>query len=128
MKVKEVNPKGLAERMQVKTLCIEPGSPWENGYIESFNGKLRAELLNRGRRLQRAPLVARWVEANSTGGKSIGGRSKCTPASSIVGLLSNIFLIFLTTHSPYLDCEHRNRSSVNSFCGEFNRLPFFADA
>jgi transposase InsO family protein len=29
-----------------KTLYIEPGSPWENGYIESFNGKLRDELLN----------------------------------------------------------------------------------
>ncbi len=26
---------------------IEPGSPWENGYIESFNGKLRDELPNR---------------------------------------------------------------------------------
>ena len=33
--------------MGVKTLFIEPGSPWENGYIESFNGKLRDELLNR---------------------------------------------------------------------------------
>jgi len=31
----------------VRTLFIEPGSPWENGYIESFNGKLRDELLNR---------------------------------------------------------------------------------
>ena len=30
----------------VNTLFIEPGSPWENGYIESFNGKLRDELLN----------------------------------------------------------------------------------
>ena len=30
----------------VKTLYIEPGSPWENGYVESFNGKLRDELLN----------------------------------------------------------------------------------
>ena len=28
------------------TLFIEPGSPWENGFIESFNGKLRDELLN----------------------------------------------------------------------------------
>ena len=28
------------------TLFIEPGSPWENGYIESFNGKMRDELLN----------------------------------------------------------------------------------
>jgi len=31
----------------VKTLFIEPGSPWENGYNESFNGKLRDEVLNR---------------------------------------------------------------------------------
>jgi len=29
------------------TLYIEPGSPWENGYNESFNGKLRDECLNR---------------------------------------------------------------------------------
>jgi len=33
-------------RLGVKTLFIERGSPWENGYIESFNGKLRDELLN----------------------------------------------------------------------------------
>ena len=30
----------------IKTLYIEPGSPWENGYVESFIGKLRDELLN----------------------------------------------------------------------------------
>ena len=34
------------KRLAVKTLFIEPGSPWENGYVESFNGKLRDELLN----------------------------------------------------------------------------------
>ena len=34
-------------RLGVKTMFIEPGSPWENGYIESFNGKLRDELLSR---------------------------------------------------------------------------------
>ena len=33
-------------RVSVQTLFIEPGSPWENGYIESFNGKLRDELLD----------------------------------------------------------------------------------
>jgi len=33
-------------RVGVKTLFIEPGSPWENGYCESFNGKLRDERLN----------------------------------------------------------------------------------
>ncbi len=34
------------EKVGVHTLFIEPGSPWENGYVESFNGKLRDELLN----------------------------------------------------------------------------------
>ncbi len=47
------NPEFTAKRVRdwlaelgVKTLFIEPGSPWENGYIESFNGKLRDELLS----------------------------------------------------------------------------------
>ena len=35
------------KRLKVGTLFIDPGSPWENGYNESFNGKLRDELLNR---------------------------------------------------------------------------------
>ncbi len=34
------------KRLEVTTTYIEPGSPWENGYIESFNGKMRDELLN----------------------------------------------------------------------------------
>ena len=35
------------KQLHVKPLFIEPGSPWENGYIESFNGKMRDELLAR---------------------------------------------------------------------------------
>ena len=35
------------EALAVQTLFIEPGSPWENGYVESFNGKLRDKLLDR---------------------------------------------------------------------------------
>jgi transposase InsO family protein len=34
------------DKLGTKTLYIAPGSPWENGYCESFNGKLRNELLN----------------------------------------------------------------------------------
>jgi transposase InsO family protein len=34
-------------RLSVKPLFIEPGSPWENGYVESSNSKMRDELLNR---------------------------------------------------------------------------------
>jgi transposase InsO family protein len=47
----------------VQTLFIEPGSPWENGYIESFNGKLRDELLNPelfDTLLEAQVLVERW--------------------------------------------------------------------
>jgi putative transposase len=32
-------------KLQIKPLFIQPGSPWENGYIESFNGRMRDELL-----------------------------------------------------------------------------------
>jgi transposase InsO family protein len=39
--------RGWLTRLGVQTLFIEPGSPWENGYVESFIGKMRDELLNR---------------------------------------------------------------------------------
>ena len=38
--------KGWIGGVGARTAFIEPGSPWENGYVESFNGKLRDELLN----------------------------------------------------------------------------------
>ena len=47
----------------VNTLFIEPGSPWENGYVESFNGKLRDELLDReifNTALEAKVLIERW--------------------------------------------------------------------
>jgi putative transposase len=50
-------------RVGVKTLFIEPGSPWENGYIESFNGKLREELLAREQfdtLLEAKVLIEQW--------------------------------------------------------------------
>ena len=52
-------------KLSVKPLFIEPGSPWENGYVKSFNGKMRDELLNREifYTLQEAQiLIARWRE------------------------------------------------------------------
>jgi putative transposase len=55
--------------VEVQTLFIEPGSPWENGYIESFNGKLRDELLDReifDTLLEAKVLIERWrVEYNT---------------------------------------------------------------
>jgi len=53
---------------EVKTLYIKPGSPWENGHIESFHDKLRDELLNRelfGSLLEAKVLVEAWrIEYN----------------------------------------------------------------
>jgi transposase InsO family protein len=50
-------------KVGVKTLFIEPGSPWENGYVESFNGKLGDELLAREifyTLLEAKVLIERW--------------------------------------------------------------------
>ncbi len=57
------------QRMGVKTLFIEPGSPWENGYVESFNGKLRDELLNGEifyTLLEAKVLIERWRQHYNT--------------------------------------------------------------
>jgi putative transposase len=56
-------------RVKVQTLFIEPGSPWENGYIESFNGKLRDELLDRelfDTLLEGKVLIERWRQHYNT--------------------------------------------------------------
>ena len=57
------------DQLGVGTLFIEPGSPWENGYVESFNGKLRAELLNRelfDTLLEAQVLIERWRHEYNT--------------------------------------------------------------
>jgi transposase InsO family protein len=57
------------QRLGVQTLFIEPGSPWENGYNESFNGKLRDELLNGEiftTLLEAQVLVEQWREEYNT--------------------------------------------------------------
>jgi transposase InsO family protein len=59
------------KRLEVKTLYIEPGSPWENGYNESFNGKLRDEILLNGE-LFYSPAEARGLAIDSS--RASGGR------------------------------------------------------
>jgi putative transposase len=73
-------------RLVVKTLFIERGSPWENGYIESFNGKLRDELLNREifTTLQEAQvLIEQWRrEYNQI--RPYSARDYCPPAPEAI--------------------------------------------
>jgi transposase InsO family protein len=57
------------ERVGVKTLFIEPGPPWENGDVESFNGKLRDKLLARevfDTLLEAKVLIERWRKVYNT--------------------------------------------------------------
>lgn len=61
--------RGWLGKVGVATLFIEPGSPWENGYVESFNGKLRDELLNPelfDTLLEARVLVERWRTVYNT--------------------------------------------------------------
>ena len=60
-----------------KTLFIEPGSPWENGYCESFNGKLRDELLN-----GEIFYSLKEAQSSSSNGASTTTRSDRTPRST----------------------------------------------
>ena len=57
----------------MKTLFIEPGSPWENGFVESFNGKLRDELLEReafDTLLEAKVLFPRWRQHSNKIGRT----------------------------------------------------------
>jgi len=58
------------EKASIKTICITPGSPWENGHIESFHDKLRDECLNRelfGSLLEARVILESWrIEYNES--------------------------------------------------------------
>ena len=70
------------QRLGVQTLFIEPGSPWENGNVESFNGGFRDELLDREifyTLAEARVLIGRWRREYNTirPHSALGGR---TPA------------------------------------------------
>ena len=55
--------KEFLSRLECQTLYIEPGSPWENGYIESYNSRMRDELLDSElfyTLLEAQVLIGRW--------------------------------------------------------------------
>jgi transposase InsO family protein len=79
-------------KLGVKTLFIEPGSPWENGYIESFNGKLRDELLNREiftTLIEAKVLIAQWrKEYNQVRPHSSLGYKPPAPEAKMLEILA----------------------------------------
>lgn len=60
----------------VETLYIEPGSPWENAFVESFNGRFRDELLNR-------EVFTSLVEAKVLVGEYVEQYNQLRPHSSL---------------------------------------------
>ncbi len=97
-------------RLGVTTLYIEPGSPWENGYIESFNARLRDELLN-GEifySLEEVRIVTSWwrehynraaqqprkstTSARNDPGASLAARLRGAPPPAQAGIGSDIQL------------------------------------
>lgn len=82
------------QHIGVKTAYIEPGSPWENGYCESFNGTLRNELLN-GEIfygvMEAQVLVNQWVQHyNSMRPHSSLGYRPPAPQTKIFGHNQNL--------------------------------------
>jgi len=103
------------QKLSVKTLYIEPGSPWENGYIESFNGKFRDELLNReifDTLTEARVLVERWrreynqIRPHS----SLGYRPPAPETVRIGGTLRPSFNMDLSIDSLWRGLASQTRS------------------
>ena len=81
------------ENVGVETLFIEPGSPWENGFIESFNGTPRDELLNVelfDTLLEAKVLIERWrIHYNTVRLHSSPGYRPPAPESVLTTSQSN---------------------------------------
>ena len=93
------------KRVGVRTLFIEPGSPWENGYCESFNGKLRDELLNGELFYTLAEakvLIERWRRAYNTvrPHSSLGYRPPQPAAPEAIALAAETCSAALRTPQP----------------------------
>ena len=106
-------------RTGVKTLFIEPGSPWENGYMESFNGKLRDELLDREifeTLLEAKVLTKRWRQGYNTVKPhgSLGCRPP-TPGSRMFTQAS--FRTHSTTAKTNKSRDETTTEKVDSFPG-----------
>ena len=74
--------RGWLERLGVRTLYIEPGSPWENGYCESFNSKLRDEFLAREilYTMKEAKILIEWWRRHYNTQRPHSSLGYCPPA------------------------------------------------
>jgi putative transposase len=73
---------------QIQTLYIEPGSPWQNGFVESFHGRFRDECLNRELMLSvaEARVIIEDYRHHYNSERPHGGLGYLTPAQARKGL------------------------------------------
>lgn len=91
--------KWLGER-HVLNLYIEPGSPWENGYIESFNGKFRDDVLNRElfHSVKEAKVIAESWRLEYNNHRPHSGLGYMTPAAFAAECISSVLRFGLRPH------------------------------
>ena len=103
--------RGWLSDVGVITTYIEPGSPWENGYIESFNSRMRDELLNVelfGNLAEAKVLIGRWVRYyngirphSSLGGRPPAPQSYNIPVETkVINLRRGNWSIMETSSTP----------------------------
>jgi len=99
-------------RIGVTTLYIEPGSPWENGYNESFNGKLRDELLNGEifySMMEARILIERWRQHyNTIRPHSSLGYLPPAPEAILPGPAALSYATLRSTQQGDHDCRNSN--------------------
>ncbi len=116
----------LAAKLGVKTLYIEPGSPWENGYNESFNGKLRYDLLDGeifDTLWEAKVIVERWrKEYNTRRPHSSLGQLPPAPEAWILELQDAAYAVANGVNKLGLWCE------IGSGTKNWGRSPFGFDS
>ncbi len=105
----------------MKTLFIDPGSPWENGYIESFSRKLRDELINREvftTLLEAKILIEDWRKHNSEfrTHSSLGYRPPAPDATQLAlipATRADPVVLLLRAPQRHLDVFERRKGAKN---------------
>ena len=94
--------------------CIAPGKPTQNGFVESFNGRMRVELLNETLFFtigQARAIVARWIDDYNTE-RSHSSLGYATPAAFAAGLEKQRAGLTPPVASPALMRDNTGRSLI----------------
>ena len=104
-----INKPGKAlpgQKTGFKTLFIDPGSPWQNAYVESFNSRLRDELLN-------VEIFSTLAEARVLGNEHRRYYNEKRPHSSLGGKSPRVYAAHCSVHRT-MEVKTQNQISHDS--------------